>query len=159
MLVEFSTPIPNDIYVHEDNTSDSEYVLTESSLHVHVVRYSLATSMIVDEIEHKTNATSIVTYNKLSEFLLRGYRIHTYFSHEEKKLIHLLNLHMFDVRPLRKPYISFSCVLELYLVCLTHCICMLYMMRSLDRYEFAMMTTNLLHIYIVSCRNLQLIMR
>jgi len=32
--VKFSTPIPDDSYVHEDDTSDSEHVLVESSMPV-----------------------------------------------------------------------------------------------------------------------------
>jgi len=58
--VKSTTPIPNDIYVHEDDTSDYEHVLVESSMLVQVARCSLVTSMIEDGIEHETIATSVV---------------------------------------------------------------------------------------------------
>ena len=41
--MESSTPIRKDIYVHEDDTSDSEHELMEFSMPIHVVRYLLAT--------------------------------------------------------------------------------------------------------------------
>ena len=56
--MESSTPIRKDIYVHEDDTSDSEHVLLESSMPVQVARYSLVTPMIEDGIEYETVATS-----------------------------------------------------------------------------------------------------
>ena len=58
--MESSTPIPDDIYVHADVASDSEYVLVESSMPVQVARYSLATPMREDGIEYETIATSAV---------------------------------------------------------------------------------------------------
>jgi len=42
VLLESSTPIPDDTYVHDDGISDSEHVLVESSMLVQVARYSLA---------------------------------------------------------------------------------------------------------------------
>jgi len=39
-LVESSPPIP-DIYIHENDISDSEHVLVESSMLVYVTRYLL----------------------------------------------------------------------------------------------------------------------
>ena len=59
-LVKSGTHIPNNIYVPEDDTSDSEHVLIESSMPVQIARYSLATSMREDEIEHETVTTSVV---------------------------------------------------------------------------------------------------
>ena len=45
VLVESSTPIPDDIYVYEDDTSDSKHVLVKSSIPIQVARYSLATHL------------------------------------------------------------------------------------------------------------------
>jgi len=64
MLVDSSTPILNEVHVSSEDTSDFEYVLVESSIHVHVARYSLARPMIEDEIEYETVATSVVTSSK-----------------------------------------------------------------------------------------------
>ena len=63
VLMESSTLIL-DIYIHEDDTSNFEHVLLDSRMHVQVARYSLATPMIEDGIEHETVATSIVTSSK-----------------------------------------------------------------------------------------------
>ena len=65
--MKFSTPIPNDIYVREDDASGSEHVLVESSMLVEVARYSLATHVIVDRIEHEIGATSVITSKYASE--------------------------------------------------------------------------------------------
>ena len=66
VLVESSTSIPDDIYVLENDTSYHEHVLVESSILIHVARYSLITPMIEDEIEYEIVITSIVTSNKPS---------------------------------------------------------------------------------------------
>ena len=42
VLLESSTPIPDDTYVHDDGISDFEHVLVESSMPIQVTRYSLA---------------------------------------------------------------------------------------------------------------------
>ena len=42
LLVNYSTPKPDDIYIHEDNTSGSEHVLMESSMSVLVVGIHLS---------------------------------------------------------------------------------------------------------------------
>ena len=89
-LMESSTPISHDIYVHEDDTSDSKHVLVDSSMLVQVARYSLATLMIEDEIEHKTVATSIITSSKSLRSPRPYCQIHRYFSYEETKLVHQL---------------------------------------------------------------------
>ena len=70
-----------------DDTSDSELLLVESSMPVHV-RYSLATPMIEDGIKHKTIVTSVITFSKPSKSPRTVYQIH--ISHEEKKPAHLL---------------------------------------------------------------------
>ena len=51
-LLKPRVPIPDDNYVHENDISDHEHVLVESSLLVQVARYSLAIPMIKDEIEY-----------------------------------------------------------------------------------------------------------
>jgi len=61
---------------------------------VHIARYSLATSMIEDAIEHETVATSVITSSKPLEFSRADYQIHIYFSHE-KMPTHLLKLDLF----------------------------------------------------------------
>ena len=90
-----STPISDDIYVHEDDNSDSKHVLVESGMLVQVARYSLTTSKIEDEIEHKIVVTSVVISTKPSKSHRADCQIHTYFLHKEKKPVHLLNLNPF----------------------------------------------------------------
>jgi len=51
--------------------------------------------MIEDMIEHETVATNIVTSSKPLDSSRADCQIHTYFSHEEKKPVHLLNLDSF----------------------------------------------------------------
>ena len=92
--MESSTPIRKDIYIHEDDTSNSEHVLVESSMPVQVTRYSLVTPVIEDGIEYETVTTSVVTSSESLESPRVNCQIHTYFSHE-KKPIHLLNLDPF----------------------------------------------------------------
>jgi len=74
-LVESSTPIPSDIYVHEDDTSESEYVLVESSM---LIQVALATPMIGNKIKHEIIATSVVTFSKPSESSSTKCQIHAY---------------------------------------------------------------------------------
>ena len=57
----------SDIYVHENDTNDSEHVLVKSNMSIQVVRYLLATPMIKDEIEYEIVATSVVTSSNSSE--------------------------------------------------------------------------------------------
>ena len=59
-LIESSTPIPDDISISEDDTSNSEHILVESSMSVQVTRYSLVIPMIKNGTEHETVDTSIV---------------------------------------------------------------------------------------------------
>ena len=47
--------------------------------------------MIEDEIEHESVATGVVMTGKPSEFHRANCQFHTYFSHEDKQLVHLLN--------------------------------------------------------------------
>jgi len=44
--------------------------------------------MVKNEIEHKTVATSVVTFSKPSESSRADYQIHMYFLYEEKKPFH-----------------------------------------------------------------------
>ena len=59
-----STPIPDDIDISEEDTSDSEHILVKSSMLVYVSRYLLVIPMIEDVIEHETAHTSVVTSSK-----------------------------------------------------------------------------------------------
>jgi len=68
--VRFSTLIPDDIYIHENDTNDYEHVLVKSSVSMQIARYSLATPMIEDMIEHETVATSVIASSEPSESLL-----------------------------------------------------------------------------------------
>ena len=67
-LIDYSTPIPDDINVSKDDTSDLEHVLVESSMPVHVARYSLVISVIEVGIEHETVDTGVIASSKPSEF-------------------------------------------------------------------------------------------
>jgi len=60
---------------------------------VYVIRYSLVTLMIEDEIKHEIVATSVVTSSKPSESHHADCQIHGCFSHE--KSVHLLYLDFF----------------------------------------------------------------
>ena len=62
------TPILDDIDVSENDTSDSEYVLVESSMPIQVARYSLFIPMIEDGIKLDTVDSNTITSNKSSEF-------------------------------------------------------------------------------------------
>ena len=74
--LEYSIHI-HDIYVHEDDTNDSEHVLVESSMPVQVTRYSLVIPMIEDRIEHEIVANSVITFSKLSKSPHANCQTHT----------------------------------------------------------------------------------
>ena len=93
-LAESSTSIPNDIYIHEDDISDSEYALVKYSMSEQVARCSLVIPIIEDEIEYEIVATSVITSSKSLESPCAEYHIQTYFSHE-KKSVHFMNLDLF----------------------------------------------------------------
>ena len=85
-LVESSTSIPDDIDVSEDDTSDFEYVLVESSMLVQVARYSLVIPMIEVGLERETVDTSAVASSKPFEFSFAdcGYMVDVnFFSYSE----------------------------------------------------------------------------
>jgi len=94
-LVESSTLVPDDISVHEDDTSEFEHVLVESSMHVQVARYLLATPMIEDGIEHEIVATIVVTSNKSFEPPRADCQITHTSRTRRKKPGYLLNLDLF----------------------------------------------------------------
>jgi len=99
--MESSTFIPDDIYVHEDDTSDSEHILIESSMSTQIARYSLTTPMIENKIEHETVIFSVVISYKPLEFPCADYQVHTYFSQGKKKPVHLLDLDPFSKESLK----------------------------------------------------------
>jgi len=59
---------------------------------IQIASYSLATPMIEDVIEHEIVATIVVTSSKPLQSPRTDCQIHKYFSHEEKKSVHLLSL-------------------------------------------------------------------
>ena len=67
----------------------------QSSIPVHITRYSLVTPMLVEETGSETIVTSLITFSKPSESPRADCQTHIYSSHEEKRLVHLLNLDLF----------------------------------------------------------------
>jgi len=87
-LIESNTLIPDNIDVSEDDNCDFEHVLVESSMSVHVARYSHAITMIEDGIKHKTVDTSIITSSNPSDFSHadRGYIVAINFSYSSESV-------------------------------------------------------------------------
>jgi len=67
-LVESSTLIHDDLDVTEDDSCNYKHILVESNMPVQFAGYSLVIPVITDKIEDGTVDTSIVTFNKPSEY-------------------------------------------------------------------------------------------
>lgn len=86
--------MPDDIYVYEDDGGNSKHEWLKSRIPIQSSRYSPATYG-KEEIQYDIVAISVVIFNKLSEFPCSYSQIRTYFSREEKKPAHLLNMDHF----------------------------------------------------------------
>jgi len=96
-LVDFDTSIIDEVHASSECTSDSKYELVESSIPIQIVKYSLPTPMLDDGIESETIASSIITSSKPSiPSCTADCQTHTYFSQEQKRPVHLLNLNPFS---------------------------------------------------------------